>query len=229
MPATLFPFPTTTVDVVQRRLCEQIRHEQLAIGHPLPSEAALCVSLRVSRTVVREALSRLRMLGIVESRRKRGLVLSRPEPVRGFVNALQAGVSDAKQNRDLLELRLVLERGIAEILCERVTEADLRELGKIVEAEAGGPGDPDAIREGDLRFHGLCYQCAGNPLLSELQGQLSVFFHSHLYERELSRRRTRGAAVTHADLLDALKARDPARWRELIGHHLACYTKEDPP
>ena len=59
----------TMADVVEVQLRDYLRKKSFKPGDPLPSEQQLAASLGVSRNVVREALSRLRMLGMVETKR----------------------------------------------------------------------------------------------------------------------------------------------------------------
>ena len=55
-------------DQVAEVLAAEIRAGRLAVGEKLPTEAALVEQFSVSRTVVREAVSRLKSLGLVDSR-----------------------------------------------------------------------------------------------------------------------------------------------------------------
>ena len=64
----------TLVDHVEDRVLSYLSEHDFKLGDKLPSEHELAVSLGVTRSVVREALSRLKMLGIVESRTRRGMV-----------------------------------------------------------------------------------------------------------------------------------------------------------
>jgi len=68
----------TMADIVEIRLREFLKKKSFKPGDALPKELELAESLGVSRNVVREALSRLRMLGMVETKKKRGMILSRP-------------------------------------------------------------------------------------------------------------------------------------------------------
>ena len=74
----------TMADIVEVRLREYLKKKSFKPGDPLPNEMQLAESLGVSRNVVREALSRLRMLGMVETKKKRGMVLSRPDILGSF-------------------------------------------------------------------------------------------------------------------------------------------------
>ncbi|MCK7555515.1 winged helix-turn-helix domain-containing protein [Chitinophaga sedimenti] len=55
---------------VEQSLREYFAREAFKPGDPLPTELELAAALGVSRNVVREALSRFKMLGIIESKRR---------------------------------------------------------------------------------------------------------------------------------------------------------------
>ena len=63
----------TLADGVENSLLEYIRGNNMQIGDTLPKEEDLAESLGVSRHIVREGISRLKALGLVESRKKRGM------------------------------------------------------------------------------------------------------------------------------------------------------------
>src|SRR5699024_6216025 len=78
----------TMVDQVELRLRAYFREKALQPGDPIPKETELAEALGVSRNVVREALSRFRMQRLVESKKKRGMVFSRPDLLRGIKRLL---------------------------------------------------------------------------------------------------------------------------------------------
>lgn len=106
----------TMADIVEARLRENFRKRNYKPGDSLPTEMEMAQSLGVSRNVVREALSRLRMLGIVETRKKRGMVMSRPDILGSFEKVLDPFMIDEATLRDIFELRLVLEMGLPDLL-----------------------------------------------------------------------------------------------------------------
>ncbi|MCK4960177.1 MAG: FadR family transcriptional regulator, partial [Planctomycetes bacterium] len=63
---------TNLVELVEQKILDIVRKNNLSVGDSLPGELELTEGLGVSRSVVREALSRLRMLGLLESRKRRG-------------------------------------------------------------------------------------------------------------------------------------------------------------
>ena len=68
--------PVTLVDKVEEKLRDYFREMDLMPGDPIPKEMELAESLGIARSVLREALSRLRMLGLIKSRTKRGMITS---------------------------------------------------------------------------------------------------------------------------------------------------------
>lgn len=86
----------TLVDHVEDRVLSYLSEHDFKLGDKLPSEHELAVSLGVTRSVVREALSRLKMLGIVESRTRRGMVLKEPS-IFGGDEACDTTESDERE------------------------------------------------------------------------------------------------------------------------------------
>ncbi len=117
--------------------------------------------MNVSRNVVREALSRLRMLGMVETRKRRGMILTEPDVLSGLERILDPKLLSRDIMKQLFELRLVLEVGISDLLFIRKTEVDLQKLEKIVKEEAKVKTQEGRI-ELDVKFHSTLYQTTGN-------------------------------------------------------------------
>ena len=77
---------TTLVDSVEESLISYFKEQGLRPGCSIPNEMELAASLGVGRAVLREALSRFKMTGMIVSRTKKGMVLGercirdRPRP-----------------------------------------------------------------------------------------------------------------------------------------------------
>ena len=163
------------VEMVEERILQTIRENNLSVGDSLPSELELTEGLGVSRTVVREALSRLRMLGLLESRKKRGMVIKEPDVFGGCRQILDAAFLNAQTQRDLFEMRLILEIGLADALFMHKTDADLEALEGIVKVGRAGQGrvfntEADATpgRIGDDRRQGI-HISLGAPIHIEVE------------------------------------------------------------
>jgi GntR family transcriptional repressor for pyruvate dehydrogenase complex len=190
----------TRADMVELRLREYLNKKELKTGDVLPTEMELSEALGVSRNVLREALSRLRMLGLVESKKKRGMVLTNPDILGSFERVLNPQRMDTNTLKNLFELRLVLELGLADLLFVRKTAKDIKELEAIV--KNGKFEDDDVFRvTREIAFHGKLYEITGNDTLKRFQIMLLPVFDYVLKNENRSVK----SNISHADLVRILK------------------------
>jgi len=206
----------TMADVVELQLREYLRKKLFKPGDPLPSEQQLADALGVSRNVVREALSRLRMLGIVETKKKRGMLLSRPDILGSFERVLDPLIMDKATLQDLFELRLTLEIGLADILYKRKTDKDVAELEAIAMKQQVTIGKPSWRIKHEIAFHGKLYQMTGNETMHRFQQMLLPIFG---YVMELEQVYT-PASVSHIELVEILKKGSKEKFRQGMYQHL---------
>jgi DNA-binding FadR family transcriptional regulator len=205
----------TMADVVESRLRDYFKKKSFKPGDALPKELELAEALGVSRNVVREALSRLRMLGMIESRKKRGMILSSPDILGAFERVLDPLIITEETLQDLFELRLVLEMGLADILFINLTEKHLHELELIVDNEIKDSEQIFRIKN-EIAFHGKLYEIAGNDTLKRFQNMLLPIFG---YVLKLEKEPVSGK-VSHHDLLDLLKQGNKNDFRQGMYEHL---------
>ena len=145
-------------------LTAQIRERVYAPGEKLPTEPEVMKSFGVSRTVVREAMSRLQALGLVEMRHGVGAFVLSP------VDAQVGQLSTVETIRDviaMLELRISLETEAAGLAALRRSAAHLEKMRAAldafdVEAEKGG-----ASIDADFEFHLQIALSTGNKYFEE--------------------------------------------------------------
>ena len=211
---------STMADVVELRLREYLKRKAFKPGDALPKELELAEALDVSRNVVREALSRLRMLGMIETKKKRGMILAEPDVLGGFERVMDPLILDQKTLKDLFELRLVLEMGLADLLYARMTDKDLKELEQIVDKEVNKVQKPFKVKY-EIAFHGKLYQMTGNETFNRFQNLLLPVFEYVVNEEEKINGATKVGKVTHRDLLDLLKNGVPEDFRHAMKEHLS--------
>lgn len=175
------------------------------IGSRIPIESALVVGLDVGRTTIREAVSTLVHLGVLEAGRGSGtFVRSR--------TAIPTVLAEFSQGYDLAELQQaqrMLEAEAARSAAERRTDADLEQLRRAHEREVSGRcRDPRRHR-----FHAMVFTAAGNRLLTDLNAGIEARIRRALIALEdPSRPRETPAADVHRAhqaVLDAIAAGDP--------------------
>lgn len=217
----------TLVDWVESRIIKEIKDRQLTAGAVIPNEQELAEKYDVGRNVVREALSRLRMLGIIESRKRRGIVVSEPNVMYGFQKVINPFMLSKETILDLLAMRVSLEIGCANIIINNITDEDIEELKRIVEKER----DIDSIKvniEMEQEFHSKIYAISGNKVMRDfLNTIIPVFkyvnenfedFNQFNIDRDGKRR-----LVRHKDLIPYLEARDVNGYQKAMEDHLIAY------
>ncbi len=212
------------VDKVEIRLLEFFKNNNLKPGDPIPKELEFSESLGVSRTVIREALLRLRTLGLVESKKHRGMVLTEPDIINNFARILDPTLLGTGILKNLFELRLILEMGMADFLFERKTQKDLDDLEEIVVKEEEQESDQSHFSlDKEISFHGKLYQISNNKTLQGFQQLLlPVFEYVHLKNtpQDFKHRYSSGHFVTHRMLMDNIKIGTPETFRNAMRHHL---------
>src|SRR5690349_20648802 len=123
------------VDKVEGSLVELLQQRKLKVGDTIPKELELAETLGVSRTVIREALTRLRIMGLIESKKKKGSVITSPDLFGMIGKSMNPHILDQETLKEMFEIRLVLEIGMADFLFQRIKKEDLDELREIVSNE----------------------------------------------------------------------------------------------
>ncbi len=213
------------VDKAEIRILKFLKENNLQPGDAIPKELEFSEAFGVSRTVVREALLRLRTLGIVDSKKHRGMILTQPDIIKNFERILDPTLLGEDIIRNLFELRLILEMGIADFLFEHKTQKDLDELEQIVSLEEENSYERNRFSlDREIAFHGKLYQMSNNPTVQRFQGLLlPVFEYEYLQEARKNNTEyqySSGQFVTHRMLMDNLKVGTPETYRNAMRRHL---------
>jgi GntR family transcriptional repressor for pyruvate dehydrogenase complex len=209
----------TMADVVEQRLLEYLKMKSFRPGDALPKEQELADSLGVSRNIVREALSRLKMLGMIDSKKKRGMIMAEPDILGSLERVIDPMIMSHSTMQDLFELRLVLEMGLADLIYPRMKKGDIEELQSIVDHEVNKIQKPFKI-EHEIAFHGKLYRMTGNDTFIRFQHLLlPVFQFVFEYENKINGQAPVGQ-VTHRDLVAILQEGGAEDFRMAMKEHL---------
>lgn len=211
-------------DEVEMRILQFIKENSLKIGDSIPKELEFADALGVSRTVVREALLRLRTIGIIESRKHKGMILTQPDIIQNFEKVLETNLLGQQTLKDIFELRLILEMGMADLLFSRKTKEDIMELEKIVDKEEQNENHSSIYTlDFEVAFHGKLYLISNNTTMQRFQNLLLPVFdyvHSVQNKSEIKFEYSSGRFITHRDLLNELKNGSPESFRNAMRQHL---------
>lgn len=209
----------TLVDKAENGILDLFNEQQYKAGDVIPKEMELAAQLGVSRTVVREAVSRLRMRGLLETRKKRGTVITNPDVLGLLQKNLYPGIMDDNTLRDMFELRMVLEVGMGDLIFERVTQRDIDELYSIV---ANEPSNTEAMIfdiDQEVKFHGKMYQITGNQTLARFQHMLLPIFEYVHKSGILRKQVVKKRFVSHRGLVDIIQHGTPETFRNAMRNH----------
>ena len=216
----LRPRPALHKEIVQS-LTEKIISGELPPDSLLPPERELIRQLGVSRTVVRESIKFLESKGLVRIERGRGTIVQEPHPdtitdlLRLLLRRREARIEQ------LLELRAILEVGIAGLAAERRTGEHLEAMQHELEVMRHKPGEPEGYVYADVRFHAAIAKAAQNPLLLPLLQPLEELLLESRLVTFSGPRVVKIRTSQHEEIYNRIAARDSAGARAAMRRHLA--------
>lgn len=178
----------------------------LVAGEKIP-EAALCARFGVSRTPLREALKVLAAEGLVTLTPNRGATVAK---------------ITADEIDELFPIMGMLEALAGEIVCGRLTSADLSRLEKLHATMVAhySRGDWTAYAKANRAIHEALFEIAGNATLSSLYQQLMIRIHAVRFVARKSPERWREAVDDHERMMVALRARNGGKLAAILREHL---------
>ncbi len=193
-----------------RRIQEMIRAGELRDGELLPSQRELSERLDVSRSSLREALSVLETLGVVQTEPRRGTRVVTSEASAGS-DFYPWRFGKRYSPSEVFQFRFVTEGHAARLAAMRVSPSELAALLQNLKdfKEAVREQDLVASSQLDFGFHRLVMKCSGNRVFADLYGSYgSVLLESQ--RLPLTRRERLWEPVTeHENVVHAIKKRDP--------------------
>jgi GntR family transcriptional repressor for pyruvate dehydrogenase complex len=214
--------PSRLPDRIYEQILEQIVSGKFSIGDRLPSENQIGTYYKVSRAVVREALSRLLADGVVVTRQGAGTFVYR-KPGREFLElAPIGGIADLMR---CFEFRIALEGEAAYLAAQRRTDDNLAAIdeafSKMDEANAAG----EVGVELDINFHAAVARASRNQLFVQTLDALAVHtFNGMNITRNLSltsnRKRLLLVQEEHKRILEAIRAGDEDMARREMRAHI---------
>jgi DNA-binding FadR family transcriptional regulator len=151
----------------------QIDIKELKAGTRLATEAEMVQRFGVSRTVVREALSRLQAAGLVETRHGIGTFVC-DAGAAPFLQLDPADVAGSIDALSILELRISLETESAGLAAQRCDTARLATMRSALADFAGSVDKAADTVAPDLRFHMEIAHAAGNRYFVEIMEHLGA-------------------------------------------------------
>jgi GntR family transcriptional repressor for pyruvate dehydrogenase complex len=208
-------------DQIHDQLLALIASGEFAEKTRLPTEVELAARFDVSRTIVREALARLRDDGVVLSRQGAGTFVRR-RPDRAWKHSPLASITDIQR---CFEFRMGFEADMAAWAARRANRTTVKRIGAAVEAYENAIKDGNPGSHADFDLHYAIAEATRNRFFVSVMTSLRdhIVFGMNL-SRDLSRiqpaTRLKAVREEHRTVFDAIRLRDPDRAHEAMRVHV---------
>ncbi|MCU6603545.1 FadR family transcriptional regulator [Peribacillus frigoritolerans] len=210
---------------VSDELYEMIRSGSLKPGEQLDSIQQLAENFQVGRPAIREALSALSSMGLIEIKQGEGTFVKTFDPAIMNHPLSAALLMDQDNIKHLLEVRKILESGTAEVAAKKRTEENLIELKDMLFNMEKVSDDEELSDKADISFHVAVANASQNELLITLMNHVSELMtekmrdirRAALYSEEMTLKQL---YQQHVRIYDAIAAQDEDGARSAMLFHL---------
>ncbi len=221
---SVFPAQKSRTAFALDEILQVLKSGKHHVGDRLPSERVLAGQLAVGRAAVREALSALQVMGIVERRVGDGTYLcGGMESLMGVEPAL-AAIRENQSLGEVWQARKILEIVLAELAVHKASESDLFALRESLSwiTEAIAERNYDDYADADRDFHLSLAKAAKNPFLQQAHSPILAITHQQLatqvdscYIAQHGDKMVEG----HRAILVGLETRDKKNIRSVVNDH----------
>ncbi len=210
------------VDAVVLQIRDSIERSGLSSGDRLPSEPELVEQLGVSRTVLREAISRLQSIGLLVVKRGLGTYVAERNDLANCVKLFRTTMAlSSKDLAQFIELREAIECQAARQAARRAGDDDLAELESLCgQMEGEGQDYHEAMRL-DLKFHLKIVAITGNKLMLNVLEVIQEFVLEGMLRTTPKPRERLVSRRYHLAIVDALRRHDPNAAEQAVREHMA--------
>jgi GntR family transcriptional repressor for pyruvate dehydrogenase complex len=204
---------------VARRI-ERLIAEELKPGDKLPPERQLAEVFNVSRSSIRDGIHTLEIAGLLERRQGAGTVV-RELSANSVVTPLSSVLVQKRQLvSELLDVRKMLEPGLAARAAVNATPDDLGEMEDILRRQREKVARGEPTIDEDSEFHYAIALAANNTVILKVLDVLMDLLRD-TRERSLQvEGRLQKSFAGHRQILSALKRRDSEAAEKAMRRHL---------
>lgn len=213
-----------TQEVVEQ-LLDAIIDGKLRPGEPLPPEGDLADEYGVSRLTLREAVRLLQAQGVivqVPGRRHRVAPVAQWTGLESVVRHARSAGERERSSLELLEVRMMIETGAAQLAAERRTQHDIDAMRECIERmkAAHARADVAAFVAGDLEFHNVVLRAADNRILVAALLPLTQLLAETRSETSAFAEIREHAIAEHTAVVEAIATGDRLAARDAMASHM---------
>lgn len=218
------PRPSRTHDAVDQ-LLDAIIAGTLTAGEQLPPEGQLAVEFGVSRLTMREAVRLLQAQGVivqVPGSRHRVAPVAEWTGMDAVVRHARSAGQRRRSSIELLEVRMMIETGAAQLAAKRRTEEQLAALEDSLERmqRMHDAGDVEGFVDADLVYHDTILRAAENRILIAAMLPLTSMLEETRGETSAVPAIREHALLEHRTVLDAIRSGDAVAARDAMASHM---------
>ena len=211
-------------DRVVEVLTADINNGEIQPRERLPSEAELADSFEVSRSVIREAISRMKADGLVVSKQGLGVFVTAADDASRPFRIEDHDAQNPAVVREIFELRVGVEAEAAALAAQRRTKSDLRSFKDIFKSLEAGTSDLELGVTADLEFHLAISKMSKNAQIAKFTSYLEKVLRESISVARHNSARTLGYAEVvldeHRAIYEAICEGDPEAARRSLRAHL---------
>ncbi|MCX5779394.1 MAG: FadR/GntR family transcriptional regulator [Firmicutes bacterium] len=209
---------------IYEEIVEQIKQlltrGDLRPGDRLPAERDLAESLGVSRASVREALTALETMGILDIRPGEGTFIRHTSNAETFESLTLLLTMERTPEAHLMEVRRILETEAAALAAQRATSEDLEKIAASLMVMKNADSIQTAV-EADVRFHYAIAEATKNTVLLRIMNTVADLMHQTFRQEREKLYAELGPRVLseHEAIIAAIQSRNPEEaWAKMLEH-----------
>ncbi len=192
---------------IAQQIKEKIINGELKPGDKLPSENEFCKIYGVSRVVVRQALSTLLALELIETKFGEGSFVKQPESGQMLNGLIPHTFLNEKSLTEIIEFRRIYEANVAYLACEKATEDDVQTLRTIYNDMVKNQNDLTVFSKLDYDFHIAIARISGNSYVIKVYEIIAEVLLS-AFADIVSKRGNYAGLKYHGEILSAFESKD---------------------
>ena len=203
---------------------QYIAKHGLKPGDSLPKEIEIAKAANTGRSSVREALTALKILGIIVTRRKGGIRIIRDPVLLELRHYFSERYASMKRLNAAMEFRSAMERGFSEVIFAHIRKPAVSALQKVLNRITESPVQTVDLHAAETEFHTLLLNASGNELAGLFSHIYGPVFGS-VEQPKWTAADVRLWLSQHKCIVDAIERRDRNSFIKSIGIHTRSYMR----
>lgn len=209
----------SVADQIFGQLKAKIVNGELRPGDKLPTEMELCELYSVSRTSVRQALTSLSSLDLIESKTGGGTFVKKADGSKIMDKLMLYAFLDQRSLAEISEFRDILEPAVTRLACQRANAGDIERLGEIYRQMEKEQENLEEFAKLDFRFHTEIARISRNAYIIRTYEALEEIL-LNAFSKIVLKNGNRGDWRYHEQIIEAFKSGDAELAAGIMREHM---------